>query len=86
MLSFEDLVNHVSWIFDSPILYLIFNIFYWFDLASLKLPDGGYLYDDVTRQILVNTKKHIGKEVQERHQKRTFSFDSKDKIKLTELA
>ena len=78
-------VNQVSPIHDSPILYLISTL-NWFDYPSLKLQEKGYLYDDDTRQILVRTKKHIGKEVQERHQKRVFSYDSKYKIKPNELA
>ena len=60
MLSFEESVNHVSPIHDSPILYLTSTLNS-FDSASLKLQVGGYFYGDDTRQILVKMRKHIKK-------------------------
>ena len=41
--------------------------------------DVWYLYDDEARQILVKTRKHIGKEVQQRHQERVIPYNSKCK-------
>ena len=60
MLSFEESVNHVSPIHDSPILFLTSTLNS-FDSASLKLQVGGYFYGDDTRQILVKMRKHIKK-------------------------
>lgn len=52
-------VVHVAYHdFSSRQSCFVFNIY--FDSASLQLQDGGCLYDDEIRQILVKTRKHIG--------------------------
>ena len=73
-------VNHISAFHVSLVLDLISTL-NWFDSSSLKLQHGGYLFDDdMMRQILVKTRKHIGKKVHQRHQKRATSYDSNYKI------
>ena len=51
------------------------------ETESLKLQQGGYLFDnEMMTQILVKTRKHIGKEVHQRHQERATSYNSNYKI------
>ena len=68
-------INHISAFHVSPVLDLISTL-NWSDSASSKHQHGGYLFDDeMMRQILVKTRKHIGKKVCQRHQgKATFFF------------
>ena len=76
---FWKIFNHVSPIHDSPVLYLI-SALNLFGSASLLLQDVGYLYNDQARQILVKIRKHIGKEVQQRHQERAILYNSKCEV------
>ena len=58
---FGRFVYHISAFHVSPVLDLISTL-NWFDSASLKLQHGGYLFDNkMMTQILVKTRKHIGK-------------------------
>ena len=51
------------------------------ETESLKLQQGGYLFDnEMMTQILVKTRKHIGKEVHQRHQEKATSYNSNYKI------
>ena len=77
--AIKRLVNHISAFHVSPVLDLI-SILNWFD-SAIKLQHGGYLFDNkMMTKILVKTRKHIGKEVHQRHQERAISYHSKYKI------
>ena len=78
---FGRFVNQISAFYLGPVLNLISTL-NWFYLASLKLQHGGYLFNnEMMIQILVKTRKHIGKEVHQKHQERATSSNSNYKIK-----
>ena len=77
---FGRFVNHISAFHISSVLDLTSTL-NWFDSESLKLQHGGYLFnDEMIRQILVKTRKHIGRQVHQRHQEGVISSDSNYKI------
>ena len=67
-------INHISAFHISPMLNLISTL-NWLDSAGLKFWHGGYLSGDMMRQVLVKNRKHIGKEVRQRDQEKTISYD-----------
>ena len=68
---FGRFVNHnISSFHVSPVLDLISTLnWFWFSEFKKKLQHGVYLFNnEMVRQILVKTRKHIGKEVPQRFQ------------------
>ena len=73
---FGRFVNHIFAFHSSPVLNLISTL-NWFDLASLKLKQGQYFFEnEMMRHILMELRKYIGKENHQIHQERVISYDS----------